>query len=566
MFLVPTARYIRKQYTIDYTQIKMVNDLFFYGLVVVCFVRAVIRTTSGLHILQLDGYKPLRFLKWLSTHIRHCFEIIEIIVVAGLLIIVSIFPYIQKTNWFFSAFCLAWTAFQVYKIVRRKKAAAKKPLVYTARAKRLFGLALTLLVVSAALLVGFVTENRWRITVFLFSELTVPLLVMSSFLIWPLEQFINGMYLRDARKRIATLQPKIIGITGSYGKTSTKYILHQILSQKYNTLMTPDSYNTPMGICKVIRGDLLPKHEYFIVEMGAYKRGDIRELCHLAPPEIGILTAVGPQHLERFKSIENTARAKYELIESLPANGLAVINTDNEICAALADKTDSVPVIRYGVEANGVENASLRLKARNIKQSNKGLTFTVTDEVAGTAEITTRLLGRHNVSNILAAIGVSLQCGMTLNEIQDALEALEPVPHRLQLIAGGTGVTVIDDSFNANPEGAKAALEVLSDFVSDKNGKKVLVTPGMVELGEREYDENKQFGSEAAKVCDLVILVGSVRTTPILDGLKTANYPEQQIYVAKDLAEAQQQLEKRLKSGDVVLFENDLPDNYNEAV
>lgn len=542
----------------------MVNDLFFYALVVVCFVRAVIRTTSGLHILQLDGYKPVRYVKWVSTHIRNCFEIIEIIIIAGVLIIASIYPNIQ-TNWFFPIICLAWTAFQVYRIAWRKKTTVKKPLVYTARAKRLFGLALTLLVVSAALLVGFVAENRGRISVFLFSELTVPILVMSSFLIWPLEQLINGAYLRDARKRIATLQPKIIGITGSYGKTSTKYILHQILSQKYNTLMTPDSYNTPMGICKVIRGDLLPKHEYFIVEMGAYKRGDIRELCHLAPPEIGILTAVGPQHLERFKSIENTARAKYELIEALPTNGLAVINTDNEICAALADKTDSVPVIRYGVEANGVKNTSLRLRALNIKQSDKGLTFTVTDEVAGTVEITTRLLGRHNVSNILAAIGVSLQCGMTLNEIQDALEALEPVPHRLQLIAGGTGVTVIDDSFNANPEGAKAALEVLTEFVSKNKGKKILVTPGMVELGEREYDENKHFGSEAAKVCDLIILVGPARTAPILDGLKTANYPEQQIYVAKDFAEAQQQLEKRLKLGDVVLYENDLPDNYNEV-
>ncbi len=544
--------------------LEKVSTSLFYILVVVCFIRAVIRTTRGLHILQLDGYKPARFLKWISTHIKQCFEIIEIIVVAVLLVIVSIYPKIV-TNWFFPTIFFIGIAFQVYKIVWRKKATAKKPLVYTARAKRLFGLALALLTVLVPVLVFSVEENRWRISLFLFSELTVPILAVSSFLIWPLEQLINGAYLRDARKRIKNLQPKIIGITGSYGKTSTKYILHQILSQKYNTLMTPDSYNTPMGICKVIRGDLLPEHEYFIVEMGAYKRGDIRELCRLAPPEIGILTAVGPQHLERFKSIENTARAKYELIEALPTNGLAVINTDNEICAALADETTSVPVIRYGVETNGIENTSIRLKARNIRQSDKGLTFTVADEVAGIVEITTRLLGRHNVSNILAAIGVSLQCGMTLNEIQGALKALEPVPHRLQLIAGGTGVTVIDDSFNANPEGAKAALEVLTDFVSDKNGKKVLVTPGMVELGEREYDENRQFGSEAAKVCDLVILVGPARTAPILDGLKTANYPEQQIYIAKDLTEAQQQLEKRLKPGDVVLFENDLPDNYNEV-
>ncbi len=543
----------------------MVSNIFFYILIVLCLIRTVIRTTGGLHILQLDGYKPGRYLKWSTTHIRHCFETLEILSVVILLSVVMIFPKIL-TDWLFVTLCLIWSTLQTYRVIWRKKTTVKKPLVFTSRAKRLYTLALLLQVVVATLLAVFVTENRWRIGIFLFSELTVPILVVSSYLIWPLEQMINNAYLRDARKRIRKLQPKIIGITGSYGKTSTKYILHQILSQKYITLMTPDSYNTPMGICKVIRGDLLPTHEYFIVEMGAYKRGDIRELCRLAPPEIGILTAVGPQHLERFKSLENTARAKYELIEALPTDGLAVINVDNEICAGLANKTDRVPVIRYGLEYNMNGNSTISLKTSNIKQSEKGLTFTVEDEKERSVEITTRLLGKHNVSNILAAMTVSLNCGMSLKEIQDALLRLEPVPHRLQLIAGGAGVTVIDDSFNSNPEGAKAALEVLSDFVSEKNGKKVLVTPGMVELGELEYEENKRFGSEAAKVCDLVILVGPTRTVPIKAGLKDDNYPEQQILVVANLKEAQQHLEKRLKPGDVVLFENDLPDNYDETV
>ena len=543
----------------------MVSSILFYVLVVACYVRGIIRTNSGLHILQLDGYKPGRYLKWILTHINHCFEIIEISIVAAVVVAVSIIPNLQS-EWLLPTLCLVWTAYQVYKIVWRKKTKAKKPLVYTARAKRLFGLALSLLVVTAGLIGLFVTDNRLRISVFLFSELSVPILVVSSYLIWPVEQLINGFYLRDARKRIRTLQPKVIGITGSYGKTSTKYILHQILSQKYKTLMTPDSYNTPMGVCKVIRGDLLPEHEIFIVEMGAYKRGDIRELCRLAPPDIGILTAVGPQHLERFKSIDNIALGKYELIEALPSDGLAVINVDNEICAGLADKTDSVPVIRYGVESDESNNTSISLTAHDITQSDKGLTFTVVDKDSGAAEITTRLLGKHNVSNILAAIGVSLYCGMTMGEIRDAFEALEPVPHRLQLIPGAAGVTVIDDSFNANPEGAKAALEVLTDFVSEKEGNKILVTPGMVELGELEYEENRKFGMEASKVCDLVILVGRTRTAPILDGLKKANYPEKQIYVANNLDEAQQHLTKHVTPGDVVLFENDLPDNYNEAV
>lgn len=538
----------------------MLNEILFYLLLFVCYIRAVIRTTSGLHILQLDGYKPRRYLKWISEHIRNCFEFIEILLIAGVLIVISIVPIVQST-WFYSSIYLIWTAFQVFRIVKRKRITAKKPLVFTARAKRLFGLSLALLVGVAIVSVSFVNEESFRIGLFLFSELSVPILSISSFLIWPLEQIINNAYLRDARKRIKTLQPRIVGITGSYGKTSTKYILHQILSQKYNTLMTPDSYNTPMGICKVIRGDLLPEHEIFIVEMGAYKRGDIRDLCRLAPPEIGILTAVGPVHLERFKTIENTTRAKYELIEALPQNGLAVINADNDICSNLAETTNTVPVVQYSLEASN----SVRLSAKNIIQNEKGLTFTVIDEEAGTVEIRTRLLGKHSVSNVLAAIGVAVHCGMTLTEIQSAVSTLEPVPHRLQLMEGAAGVTIIDDSFNSNPEGAKAALEVLTDFLSEKQGQKVLVTPGMVELGEREYDENRHFGSEAAKVCDHIILVGRIRTAPILEGLKKENYPDQKISIVNNLDEAQQQLQTRLKPGDVVLFENDLPDNYNEA-
>lgn len=328
--------------------------------------------------------------------------------------------------------------------------------------------------------------------------------------------------------------------------------------------MTPDSYNTPMGICKVIRGELTAEHEIFIVEMGAYKRGDIRELCNLASPEIGILTAVGPQHLERFKSIENIAETKYELIESLPSDGLAVFNCDNEICAGLSDKReqDGNPVRRYATEPFSVDSVSDKadLTASNIRHTAEGLAFTVHTNV-GTSEIRTRLLGRHNVSNILAAIAVAIECGMTLEEIQKAIVNVEPVPHRLQLTSGVGNVTIIDDSFNSNPVGAKAALEVLTEI---GDGKKVLVTPGMVELGEREYEENRRLGEQAAEVCDLVILVGPTRTTPILEGLKAAEYPSQQIIVVLNLEEVKQHLATQVQAGDVVLFENDLPDNYNE--
>jgi UDP-N-acetylmuramoyl-tripeptide--D-alanyl-D-alanine ligase len=542
---------------------ETMSTVFFYFATLTCLVRAVVRTTRGLHILQLDGYKTGRYLKWIHQHLRNCFETKEILVIGGILILTAFYPQYNDT-WLFPVLCLVWGGFQIYMSTQRKKVEAKKPLVYTARAKRVFGLSICLLVGIATTLVLIAKTSPWRISIFLFSEVTVINLTIANLLIYPLERTINGAYLFSAKKRIKTFQPKVIGITGSYGKTSTKYILHQILSEKFNTLMTPDSYNTPMGICKVIRGELTAEHEIFIVEMGAYKRGDIRELCNLASPQIGILTAVGPQHLERFKSIENIAKTKYELIESLPPDGLAVFNCDNEICAGLADKRehDGNPVRRYATESFPVASSSERaeLTTTNIQHTDEGLTFTIHTSV-GTTEIRTQLLGRHNVSNILAATAVATECGMTLEEIRVAIANVAPVPHRLQLTSSEGNVTIIDDSFNANPVGAKAALEVLTEI---QGGKKVLVTPGMVELGEREYEENKRLGEHAADVCDLVILVGPRRTTPILDGLKAAQYPSQQIIIALNLEEVKQHLATQVQAGDVVLFENDLPDNYNE--
>ena len=545
-----------------------VITILFYFATLTCLARAIVRTAGGLHILQLDGYKTGRYLKWIRQHLTNCFEVKEILIIGCFLVLTTFYPQYHNT-WLFPVLCVAWGGFQTYLSTRRKKIKAKKPIVYTARAKRVFGFSIFLLAGLSTTLVFATKASPWRVAILLFSEVAVINLTVANLLIYPLERTINEAYLLSARKRIKTLHPRVIGITGSYGKTSTKYILHQILSQKFNTLMTPDSYNTPMGICKVIRGDLTTEHEIFIVEMGAYKRGDIRELCNLTSPQIGTLTAVGPQHLERFKSIENIARTKYELIESLPVDGLAVFNCDNEICAGLANKREQTgsPVRRYATEPFPVASVTdtADLTATNIRHTSDGLAFTVhvsvdTLDMADT-EIRTRLLGKHNVSNILAAMTVAMECGMTLEEIRGAVANVEPVPHRLQLTSGVGGVTIIDDSFNSNPVGAKAALEALNE-VGD--GKKVLVTPGMVELGEREYEENRQLGERAADVCDLVILVGPIRTKPILEGLTATGYPNQQIIVALNLEEVKQHLATQVKAGDVVLFENDLPDSYNE--
>ena len=273
--------------------LETIGTMLFYFATLTCVARAIVRTAGGLHILQLDGYKTHRYVKWVSQHLRNCFEIRETLIVGGLLVLTAFYPQYHDT-WLFPVLCLAWSGFQIYMLTRRKKIEAKKPLVYTARAKRVFGLSIGLLAGLAVATVLVAKRSPWGVAIFLFSEISTLNLTIANLLIYPLERTINEAYLFSARKRIKAFSPKVVGITGSYGKTSTKYILHRILSEKFNTLMTPDSYNTPMGICKVVRGQLAAEHEIFIVEMGAYKRGDIRELCNLVSPQIGILTAVGP--------------------------------------------------------------------------------------------------------------------------------------------------------------------------------------------------------------------------------------------------------------------------------
>lgn len=486
---------------------------------------AILRVIISLHMLQLEGYKTKRFIRWLISNRKRIFGSQAV-----------------------------WTELGVY---IRKKDGPKKRLVFTARATRLFILTLLLIYLVIYYLSSLSLYLALPVILLVGFFAPIPILI-SNILIYPLETMINNIYLLSARRRLRRLNPKVIAITGSYGKTSTKDFLAAILSKRYKVLKTPESFNTPMGICKVIRGDLTAGHKIFIVEMGAREKGDIKELCKLAKPEIGILTAIGPQHLEMFGTIENIIKTKYELIESLPVGAVAIFNNDDENCRRLADSTRDKKVLRYGI---GEESGRPYLMAREISMDSEGISFLAENSQGGTVPCHCRLLGRHNVYNILAAATVAREFGISLNEISESIKMLEPIPHRLQLIHGRGGVTVIDDAYNSNPRGARMALEVLGEF---KGGRKILVTPGLIELGEREYEENRQLGIEAAKVCDLVFLVGPKRTRPIFEGLKEVNFPQERIFVMRDLNQATEGLKNVVRAGDVVLFENDLPDTYNE--
>ncbi len=539
--------------------------------------------TRLLNMHQIEEYKNGRFWRWARATPARLVDARHALACIGLAVLWLLAWLLVPRSWAFIALVIISAALPVGLALRIETGQAKKPLVYTARAKRLLSAAV---VISALLAIGlavglwfalglstarveppvFAWGTAFLLGLGILTERGVLALglMLANVVMFPVEWQVRQYYLRRAKAKLARLHPRVIGITGSYGKTSTKHILKTILSARFKTLATPGSFNTPMGVCRVINDDLLPEHEIFIVEMGAYTRGEIAELCRLAHPELGIITAVGPQHLERFGSIENVMRGKNELMEALPSGAPAIYNGDNAYCQRLMRQMRDegrVHVLSYSLEPG---NTDAQVIADDIQITRQGLRFAVTYRGAQGEEcavMRSRLLGKHNVSNILAAVTAALECGMRLDEIASAVEQIEPVEHRLQLIPGAGGVTVIDDAYNANPEGVRTALEVLAQFT---DGKRVLVTPGMVELGPIEAEENYRFGQQAAASCDVAILVGRKRTEPIARGLRDAGFPEQQLIVVSSLNEATEKMKSLVAPGAVVLFANDLPDTYNE--
>lgn len=482
------------------------------------------RTKESLHMVQLEGYDAEHYLKWLGSN--------------------------KKRAYSFS----------------KEPQPIKKPLVMTKRATRLFraNLVLSVIIYSVpVILLGSVAGNIVVTAALALISLGVVyylqpiILAWSTILMKPVENKINMGFYTSAQNKIRSREDlRVVGITGSFGKTSTKFIVGTILSERFNVLNTPESYNTPMGLSKVINNDLRDEHEVFVAEMGAKVIGEIRELAELAQPKIGILTSIGPVHIETFKNIDNIMKTKYELIEELPTDGVAVFNYDNEYIKKLADKTFKEKLL-YGFE----NTEKLDIYAEDIQVTEEGSTFTLKDREGNSIRCTTKLLGKHNIYNLLAGACAAKILGLSFEEISRGISKVEPVEHRLNLIKAPNGVIIIDDAFNSNPIGTKAALEVLGQF---KDGKKIIVTPGMIELGDMEEEANREFGVNIGKVCDYVILVGEKRTKPIFEGLMESNFKLANIIVVNNLNEATAELGKISKPGDVVLFENDLPDNYSE--
>ncbi len=526
------------------------------------------RHLDCLYILQLERYRHDRFGRWLAGHVGQLVPRREVVVQEVTVVLAAVAACLSVPG---VILYLLWVAGGVLPLRAQHSLQISQRLSWTARAVRV---SLASWLVSAVL--GWITGRMAGVLLAPWLELTGRLWLggivgmtfaglfmpgsvrLAARLLGPLESTIARRFLREAATRMARYPGKVIGITGSYGKTTTKHIVAALLAARYRVFKTPAGVNTTMGITRIIREELTDEHELFVVEASAYGPGEIREVCDIVHPKLAILTAVGVQHLERFGTPERIAEAKYELIAALPPGGPAVINADDATCLGLAERarTEGKRVLLYGLE----ERPGLALRGAILGVSRQGTRFRA-DGSGESAEFATRLLGRWNISNVLAALATGVECGIPLAAMQEAVGAVTPAPRRLEIQEAG-GIVRILDVANANPRGAEMALEVLGQF---PGGARILITPGMVELGPLEAEENYKFGERAAGVCDRVVLVGPKQTAPIRKGLLDRGFPSDRIVTVRQAEEVADQLASVVQPGDILLYENRLPDTYLEV-
>jgi UDP-N-acetylmuramoyl-tripeptide--D-alanyl-D-alanine ligase len=531
----------------------------------------LLRGRYFLHIFQQHGYKFNEYWHWLidnwNQRVITPEHVLYNVVIFVLLVFLSNAVTGSAAIIVLSVFGFFWFGhFDYY-----GGEDTKKPLVFTPRMIRLtipFAI-LALLIPAAATYFAYITDlpfaqmpqELYAADMYLLSfgwvlgNALVPFFIFLAGLITkPYENYVHRYFIKLAKQKLAQMPDlTVIAITGSYGKTSTKFMIRDLLSERYSVCSTPGSYNTPMGICKVINNDLEAHHQVLVLEMGARYEGNIDELCDIAEPDISVVTNVGIAHLETFGSQDAIARTKSTIVKRTKSGGKTVLNADDDRVAAMADLRDDITVIRAGLEQGDI-------RASNITYGPDGMQFTVAaDDESETFSM--KLLGAHNAQNMLLAVGVAKSMGLRLTTMAMAAKRMEPVEHRLELKKQGQ-ITVIDDAFNSNPVGAKNAVETLAAF---DNGRRIIITPGMIELGDLEEEKNRDFGKQIGSAnLDLVILVGANQTKAIQEGIQSTGFDMNMVKVVRSLFEANSTMQDFAQQGDVVLYENDLPDSFNE--
>lgn len=515
----------------------------------ICYI--LLNTKNNLLIFQQNFYNENnRYLKWGANNIGKMYCIYDIFLFL-----------IYLANLYWQNYYLLYISF-IYLMLffvkqeKEKEKSIKLPLKVTSRIKRLSFIICLFYILPV--LIYIITKDIYYYNFFLSFMILMNFyaVYLAGIVDMPIEKCILTFYKMKALRKLRNNSDlEVIGITGSYGKTSCKNILNSILNEKYSVLATPKNYNTEYGLIISINEYLNNLNEIFIAEMGAYRRWRIKLLCDLVKPKYGILTKIGEAHLETFGSRSNIQKGKFELIEALPKDGVAILNMDDSMQISYKLK-NKVKVIWIGID-----NEDADVLASNILIKSDGMEFDIYfRESHEKQHFKTSLLGVANVYNILASVALGKYMGMSNKELEIGVRKVKAVEHRLE-IKKINDITFIDDAYNSNPVGAKMALDVLKMM----NGLKIVVTPGMVELGTEQYELNKKFGENISEVADYVILVGEDQTKPILDGLIEKEYIVNKIFVINNISDAFKIIDK-LKVNDetYVLLENDLPDIFTE--
>ncbi|MEN8236011.1 MAG: UDP-N-acetylmuramoyl-tripeptide--D-alanyl-D-alanine ligase [Pseudomonadota bacterium] len=505
---------------------------------------AVKRLLTFLRFLQQQDYNNARFLKWVVSHSLLDRKLSFVLIV----ILLSAFVLSELAVLLLVIFAFAFFAWYE----RDARFYGKKPLLLTHRAQRILSVAVALCLMVALLPLLLVTPF-WSLLIWiLFAQVIPIILTLANLLLAPFETWTQRKYWNLAQQRLQELDPFVIGVTGSFGKTSVKHILGHILSTTSSALITPGSVNTPMGISRVIREKLNAAHKYFVVEMGAYRQGSIAKICRLVAPKMGLITAVGEAHLERFKSLETTANTKLELADS-------VISSGGEMVMATS-------VARFqSYQRRRLPQKSITLcetdGLKEINQTAKGIQVTVAEAKEGQQWVLQApIYGKHQGANIALAFVAARALGIDAQSIQTALKSLPQIRHRLEVKPQPNGTCIIDDAFNANPDGFVAGLGVLN-LLHKKPGRRILVTPGIVELGAQHAAVHADLGTKVADCVDIAIVVMASRIPSFVQAIRAARSNIQLIEV-ESFAQARAWLANNTKSPDVILLENDLPDLF----
>ncbi|MGE3958929.1 MAG: Mur ligase family protein [Vicinamibacterales bacterium] len=506
------------------------------------------RLLAYLRYFQQEGYEALRFLRW--TNVRSLTD------PAFWVSIVSAFLFLLDP-------LLAVVLFTVGAVVLGlvqpdPRISGKITLKLTWRATRVLTLAVGLAVSAFVLLLRVYMDLEVRaplVAASIMFALLPLVLVLANLVLAPYEQATQRGYYADAVARLARVQPFIVGITGSYGKSSSKAMLAHILQFHAPTLAATGSINTVMGLTRHIREDLVPGHRFMVVEMGAYAVGSIRRLCAFTPPAAGLITAVGDMHLERFGSTEAIYQAKSELAQAIPPGGVLVCNADSPNALRIAQASTHCRVFLYGERHSG----ELDTRVEGIRFTRQGTHFMLrTRERAYTCF--TPVLGRPIILNLAGAFTLAVAVGVDPEIAVASFRTLKPVANRLEVVEDA-GVTWIRDAYNSNQFGFRAALEVAGDLPATR---RFLVTPGVIELGAEQQPVNRALSREAAAVCDRTLVVSETNRQAFVDGHRDAGREDRLVTVA-NRAEAFRWLQAQLQDGDVVILENDLPDLYERS-